>query len=65
MKKTTISIVLLFLMHHTYAQLKDSSNSINLGNEILDYQKIHDGNLHWMKRVWREIDVNEKINLVF
>ncbi|MEI6312101.1 MAG: gliding motility protein GldN [Bacteroidota bacterium] len=65
MKKTTISLVLLFLVYHTYAQLKDSSTSINLGNEILDYQKIHDGNLHWMKRVWREIDINEKINLVF
>lgn len=60
--------LLSFLIWHTSllkAQIVDSSHSLNLGKEIIDYQKVKEGNLHWMKRVWREIDVNEKMNLVF
>ena len=36
-KKNYILISNSVLMHQTYAQLKDSTNSINISNEINDY----------------------------
>ena len=48
-----------------FAQTKNLPKTINDDKEIINYQQVHEGNLHWMKRVWREIYVDEKMNLVF
>lgn len=59
---TLITAIIIMASISINAQIPAPKNN---DNQILNYQQIHDGNLHWMKRVWREIDVNEKMNLVF
>lgn len=65
MKYTFIIILFINSFTYLYSQNRFTASDINDGKEIIDYQHIHQGNFHWMKRVWREIYVDEKMNLVF
>jgi gliding motility associated protien GldN len=65
MKNKMLLLLILISVIICNSQSYNPKPSSSKDKEIISYQYVKEGGLHWMKRVTREIYVDEKINQVF
>jgi gliding motility associated protien GldN len=67
MKKLLVFASALFFGLTTYAQPLDGiyEKVVTVEKEIIPYDHIREADVFWAKRIWRIIDVREKMNLPF
>jgi len=67
MKKLLIFASLIFAASFSNAQPLDGiyEKVVTVEKEIIPYDHIREADVFWAKRIWRIIDVREKMNLIF
>jgi gliding motility associated protien GldN len=68
--KKLFSLLLVTVLCFTYTNAQDVIDGVyekvtTVEKEIIPYDDIREADVFWSKRVWRSIDVREKMNLVF